>query len=271
MDEQQSDPDDNPPEPVPAMEPLAPDEPAPAAPEPGPPKRKAVIPLWLRLLTITMVAVMAVGVIHTVDYMRARRELNRAIELSAAGGAGAIAKAHAAAQRAYDLLPSNKTVRSFWHYFAGLDALTQGDFAGAIAHLDAVEIPMDGNNWERQKFLRMARMNLAYENEQYERFLTLAQDVLKDDPQSASLMIKIASGYSLLYEQRGDEALKQKAFDYIALARSAAGKSSDAPRGEIERAARSIERFLSPPRGSGKRKARPRPQPEEQGESLRIA
>lgn len=234
---------------------------------PGPPARRKGFPLWLRLATWTMGVMLALGVIHVTNYVRARRALDRAIELAATGGAGAMAQAHAAAQRAYELFPENKYVRSFWHYFAGVDALTQGKFEDAIAQLTAVEIPMDENHWEYQRLLRLARMNLAYDRKQYEAFLALAREALKDEPDSASLLLKVASGYSMLYEERGEERLKEQALDYVDKARAAAEAHPNKLRREIERGARAIERYLKPRRAPEGPRVRTRPA----GEPLQIA
>lgn len=240
----------------------------PAEPElPEPPARRGAFPLWLRLATWTMGVMLALGVIHMTNYVRARRALDRAIELATSGGAGSLAQAHAAAQRAYELFPENKVVRSYWHYFAGVDALTQGNYEDAIAELTAVEIPMDEGHWEYQRLLRLARMNLAYDRKQYEVFLALAREALKNEPDSASLLLKTASGYSLLYEERGEERLKEQALEFVDKARAAAAAHPDALRREIERGARAIERYLNPRRTPDERRERPKPQ----GKPLRIA
>ncbi len=168
-------------------------------------------PVWVKAFFVSILIIMLFSVVWNFRFFRARILMEQAIQTGFVQGN--IETASVKMLTAAKLVPESHDLDVLSHYLAGIHALQTDDSQSAIEHLGKCrELPKD---YGVEKGIRSAKIGIAFDNKDYQRFLELAIETRDDSPRNPTTEGQVASAYACLYVQSGEETYKQKAMEHL--------------------------------------------------------
>jgi tetratricopeptide (TPR) repeat protein len=174
------------------------------------------LPNWVKAFFAAILVIVVGSFIWNWNYYMAYRDIKKANEYFQKGD---FAHAYELMNLASLKVPEVEDINTYATYFKGVNFLYQDKNPEALAEFYKCREKMPvGNNVA--SLINQAKIGIDFANKDYEGFVEAAKENLTVDPSSASLLTSVASGYSYIYADKGDENAKAEALEYLARART---------------------------------------------------
>ena len=120
-------------------------------------------------------------------------------------------------------VPEQAELREFASYYKGIFLLMEGKENEALPLLKSFQRKY-GDMLNVDYFITQAQIGIAFDNKDYDRFLSLALDIKKKLPNDSFSSAVVASAYACKYATTTEEKFRIKALEALEAARAGAGQ-----------------------------------------------
>jgi len=179
--------------------------------------RNRPFPGWLRTAVGGMVVLVVLSLVWNARFIRAYYEMRRGgSALATRNLESAVAYLDSASRR----VPESSQLRTYSSFCKGVLLLTQDKSAEALKVLQSCRHNMPAQSGIGELIIQ-AEIGVAFDNGDYDKFLTLAQRLSSSHNDDPSYAGQVASAYACKYAETGNEEFKAKSLAALDRARSA--------------------------------------------------
>ena len=181
-------------------------------------------PVWLKAASVTVLLLAGLCFAHNYRYLKAHIEVLQGNKLVDEGN---MARGQQLIEQAARRVPDFKPLAAMSDLYAGMLLLSEGKSAEALARLQACRWAY-GNVEGFDLFLLSAEAGVAFDQKDYEQFLSLQRQMMGRAPEEPIAVAGVASGLACMFAITGDDAYRQEAMEYLERADKMAA-AGDAP------------------------------------------
>lgn len=186
--------------------------------------KNRTFPFWVKAFFISILIIVIFGFIWNWNYYRAFNDIQKSNEYFQNGN---YEKAAFYMTNASEKVTEISEFKTYAQFFNGLNFLSKDKSSEALKLFYECKdkIPQDFNI---QNLILQAEMGESFDKKDYDGFLGTAIQYLKIDSTIAVSNATVASAYSCVYAQNGDDEAKNKAYHYLNIAKSMDDTSKEA-------------------------------------------
>ena len=176
---------------------------------------KKVFPTWVKLFFAAIIVLVVFSFCWNWRFYSGYLNFNHAF---VAYGQANSEKAASLMSKAATEVPESKDINTMASYFKGLNFLLQDKSKEAFTELKKCDSLPAAYHLEQLKV--QAEIDVAFNDKNYQFFLTAAKDFLQFDTTASQSWAQVASAYACLYAQNNQDSLKQLSLKYLGKAKS---------------------------------------------------
>ncbi len=180
--------------------------------------RNRPFPQWIKAASVALIFLVCFSLWWNMRFFQAYGEMTKSYEL---WGEGDISEASKQMASASDKVPESQDLRLTAVYFRGILCLNEDKCREALDLLKQCE-----NNFHPDfgvdNLIIHARMGLAFDESNYDEFLSCAKIMCKKYPNETMNIASVASAYACKYVETGNEEYQTEALDNLSKAKKMA-------------------------------------------------
>jgi hypothetical protein len=182
--------------------------------------RNRPFPTWIKGSLAGLAVIVIFSFIWNWRFMQAYMEIRSSNTAIQSGNLeAALKRLHSAAAN----VPEVKSLSSVATFYEGALMLKEDKSAEAIKLLTSCKTDLPPGLPVDEMLLR-AKIGVAFNNKDYDKFLKLAIAVNDKNPNDPALIAQVASAYACKYAVTGDEQFKQQSLDFLRKSKTMAEK-----------------------------------------------
>jgi tetratricopeptide (TPR) repeat protein len=176
--------------------------------------RHRPFPVWVRAFLVAILALVVFATVWNMRYIEAYVKMRSAFKNSPANPEISVRLLESAS----NLVPENTELRGWENFYQGLLFLKQEKYSQALDAFNSCKklLPqMRNENNELDYLTSVADAGVAFNNKDYDKFLAIAIDSSKKNPDNIIAVERVAAAYACKFVVTGDEQFKKQALDAL--------------------------------------------------------
>lgn len=180
-------------------------------------------PTWVKVSFVVVLGVAMFSLVRNTRFFRAHSETRRSIR---AAGEGDVEQAYSLITSAAKRVPESTDLQKLREFYRAALLIQEEKYDEALPILKKLK-SFFGDDWF-YRFLRLtAEASLAFDEKDYDKFLTKQKALLKLAPNAPIFVAGVASAYACKYVVSGDEKFKKLSLSYLESAGEKADKGDE--------------------------------------------
>lgn len=177
-------------------------------------------PTWIKVSFAALIAIVLCSFIWNFRFIAAYTQMRRSVQAFARAE---LEEAAALMTSASEHVPERVELGGFASFYKGLLLIQQDKCAEALPLLRSSQRIL-GEQYDLSFFITRAEIGIAFDNKDYDKFLSLALTQKKKQPNNPVVLAQAASAYACKYAVTTDEQFKLKALEALEKSRAAPGQ-----------------------------------------------
>jgi hypothetical protein len=178
--------------------------------------RNRPYPAWLKAAMAGLAAIVVFSFIWNLRFIQAYIKLRKS---NAAIRAGDIETTAKLLRSAATKVPETKGLSAIASFCEATLLLKEDKPAEALKLLNSCKADLPPK-WPVDEMIAYAEIGFAFDNKDYDRFLSLARQTSEKHPDNPTILAQVASAYACKYAVTNDEQLKLQSLDFLQKART---------------------------------------------------
>jgi tetratricopeptide (TPR) repeat protein len=170
-----------------------------------------IMPLWVKAFFAAIIAIVVFSFFYNWRFYQSYSNIKKA---NAAFAKGDYEKAVVYAKDASDEVPELEELKGFKSFYNGVFLLTKDKSAEALEELTNSKRVLQ-DNIAVDNLINKAKMGIGFDSKNYEQFLSAAREYVELDTTNAQAYLSVASAYSCIYVDKGQDSAKNYAYEYV--------------------------------------------------------
>lgn len=173
--------------------------------------RNRPFPKWIKISLTSVIFLVIFSFVWNLRFIEAYFSLKQSYKAIAEGK---IERAVELANKASQKVPEDKNLKALSAYYAGMLAMKNDDNEKALSLFESCREAIPAEHLD--PLIAQARIGLAFNNRDYDTFMTISKELSDKNPEGAYYQAQLASAYACKYAVTGDLQYKNSSLECLA-------------------------------------------------------